>query len=204
MKTRNVVMTAAAMIVASAFTFAGEPTSKVVVLNQGSAEIFKVIYEGTTVGKVTLKVYDKSGNQLLAESTTGLSKFMRSVNFAGMEPGEYSIQISDATGTHTEKVNYKITNKKVESDDNFVVNNESSIKAVHITKLQGEGKYLMSISTEGSKKINVRIYDETANLLHNENVTVNGSMGLVYNLKQVQGQPSFLVSDSQGNKQIIK
>ncbi len=203
MKTKNVVMTVAALIVASAFTFAGEPTSKVVVLNQGSAEIFKVIYEGTTVGRVTLKVYDKAGNQLLAETTTGLSKFMRSVNFAGMEPGEYSIQISDANGTQSQKVNYRIASR-TKSVDNLVVSNESSIKSVHITKLQGEGKYLLSLTTEGTKSINVRIFDESENLLHNENVTVNGSTGLVYNLKQVQGLPSFLVSDSQGNKQIIK
>lgn len=203
MKTRNVVLTVAAVIVASTFTFAGNPTSKVVVVNQNNSEIFKVIYEGTTAGKVTLKVYDSKGNQLLSEITKGLDKFMRPVNFAGMEAGEYSIEITDANGTQTQKVNYKIGNRSslVES---AAVKNESSIKTVYITKLKESGKYLMSVTTDGTKKINVRIFDGSENLLHNEVVTVNGSAGLVYNLKEVQGQPTFLVVDNEVNKKIIK
>ncbi len=203
MKTKNVVLTVAAVIVASAFAFAAEPTSKIVVVNQNNSEIFKVIYEGTTAGKVTLKVYDSKGNELLAETTRGLSKFMRPVNFAGMESGEYSIEITDANGTQAKKVNYKISSKAAEIE-NLSVKNESSIKSVHITKLQGEGKYLMSVITDGTKKINVRIFDATENLLHNESVTVNGSIGLVYNLKEVQGQPTFLVVDNTGNKKVVK
>ncbi len=203
MKTRNVVLTMVAVIVASTFTFAGNPTSKIVVVNQSNSEIFKVIYEGTMVGKVTLKVYDNQGRELLAETTTGLSKFMRPVNFAGMEAGEYSIEITDANGKQSQKVNYKIGNKPARLE-NLLVKNESSIKSVHITKLQGEGKYLMSVVTDGTKKINVRIFDDSENMVHNENVTVNGSTGLVYNLKDVQGQPTFLVIDNAGNKKVIK
>jgi len=203
MKTRNVVLTVAAVIVASAFAFAGNPASKVVVVNQNNSEIFKVIYEGTIAGKVTLKVYDNKGNQLLTETTKGLSKFMRPVNFGGMEAGEYSIEITDANGTQSQKVSYKIGNR-ADALENSFVRNESSITGVHITKLQGDAKYLMSVSTEGTKRINVRIFDGSDNIVHNENVTVNGSTGLVYNLKEVQGQPTFLVIDNAGNKKVIK
>lgn len=203
MKTRNVVLTVAAVIVASTFTFAGNPTSKVVVVNQNNSEIFKVIYEGTTAGKVTLKVYDSNGNQLLSEITSGLDKFMRPVNFSGMQPGEYSIEITDNNGKHTQKVNYKIANRE-SAIETASVKNESSIKTVYITKLKEAGKYLMSVTTEGTKKINVRIFDGVDNLLHSEVVTVNGSAGLVYNLKQVDGQPTFLLIDNDGNKKVVK
>ncbi len=203
MKTRNVVSTMLAVIVASTFTFAGNPTSKIVVVNQNHSEIFKLIYEGTTAGRVILKVYDQQGRELLSETTQGLSKFMRPINFAGMEAGIYSIEITDANGTQTQKVNYTIASKSSKVE-NLVIKNESSIKSVHITKLQGDGKYLMSVVTDGTKKVNVRIYDASENLLHNENVTVNGSMGLVYNLKEVQGQPTFLVVDNADNKKIVK
>lgn len=202
MKTRNVVLTVAAVIVASTFTFAGNPTSKVVVVNQNNSEIFKVIYEGTTAGKVTLKVYDNQGIELLSEITSGLEKFMRPVNFSGMQPGEYSIEITDNNGKHTQKVNYKIANRS--ATDGVAVKRESSIKSVYITKLKEAGKYLMSVNTDGTKKINVRIFDEADNLLHSEVVTVNGSTGLVYNLKQVEGQPTFLVIDNDGNRKVIK
>ncbi len=202
MKTRNVVLTVAAVIVASTFTFAGNPTSKVVVVNKNNSEIFKVIYEGTTAGKVTLKVYDSNGNQLLSEITSGLDRFMRPVNFSGMQPGEYSIEITDNNGKHTQKVNYKIADRE-SSLVSASVKNESSIKTVYITKLKEAGKYLMSVTTDGTKKINVRIFDGADNLLHNEVVTVNGSAGLVYNLKQVEGQPTFLLIDNHGNKKML-
>jgi len=189
MKTRNVVLTVAAVIVASTFAFAGTPTSKVVVVNQNNSEVFKVIYEGTLVGKVTLKVYDQSGKLLVMETTQGLSKFMRPVNFAGMEPGEYNIEITDANGTQSQKVNYKIGSVSALAENN-------SIKSVHITKLQGDSRYLVSVKTDGTKQVKVSIFDGSENLVHAENVTVNGAAGLVYNLKRVQGQPTFLVADN--------
>lgn len=185
MKTKNVVLTVAALILASAFTFAAEPASKVAVVKQTNSGIFRVIYEGATAGKVTLKVYDRQGNQLLSEVTNGLDKFMRPVNFNGMEAGEYTIQIIDATGTQVHKVNYQ-----VEENATAAVSNAP---AIHITKLQ-TGKYLMSVATEGSSKINVLIFDGNGNLVHDENRNINQTLGLVYNLNQVEGKPSFQVA----------
>jgi len=180
MKTKNVVLTMVVAIVASAFTFAGTPTSKVAVVNQNNSGVYKVIYEGVTAGKVTLKIYDNSSNVIFKETKTGLSKFILPLNFVGLEQGEYSIEITDETGTQTQKVNYAVADDAV----------SAAAKAVHITKLQ-EGKYLMSAATNGN--INVQIFDGNDNLVHNENFVVNGKLGVVYNLKAVQGQPTFVV-----------
>ena len=176
MKTKNVVLTLAAVIVASAFTFAATPSKVAVVQNNDG--IYKVIYEGATSGKVTLKIYDNSSNVIFSETKKGLSKFMLPLNFTGLEQGEYSIEIADETGTQIKKVNYTSADAVV------------AAKAVHFTKLQ-DGKYLMSAATEGN--INVQIFDGNDNLVHSEDLVVNGKLGLVYNLKGVQGQPTFLV-----------
>jgi len=50
---------------------------------------------------------------------------------------------------------------------------------------------LMSAATMGN--INVQIFDGNDNLIHNESLVVNGKLGVVYNLKAVQGEPTFLV-----------
>src|SRR4051812_46519000 len=102
MKTKNVVLTMAAVIVASAFTFATTPASKVAVVNQSNS-VYKLIYEGATAGKVTLKIYDNSSNVIFTETKNGLSKFILPLNFAGLEQGEYSIEITDGTGTQIQK-----------------------------------------------------------------------------------------------------
>ncbi|HLZ16361.1 MAG TPA: hypothetical protein VKQ08_04950 [Cyclobacteriaceae bacterium] len=177
MKTKNVVLTMVAVIAASALTFATTPASKVAVLNQNNSGVYKLIYEGATAGKVTLKIYDNNSNVIFNETKKGLSKFILPLNFNGLEQGEYSIEITDETGTQIQKVSY-------------VTAQQSVAKAVHITKLQN-GKYLMSATSNGP--INVQIFDGNDNLIHSENIVVSGKLGLVYNLKDVQGQPTFLV-----------
>src|SRR5947209_3522430 len=109
---------------------------------------------------------------------------MRPLNFAGMEPGVYSIEISDENGKQVQKVNYEIAS---ETDD-VISTKETSIKALHVCQLQ-DGKYLVSIANEGEEQINIRIFDKDNSLVHTENRTVNGGLGVVYNLKEVDGKP---------------
>src|SRR6266566_7253339 len=115
---------------------------------------------------------------------------MRPLNFKGLEQGEYTIEITDENGTQTQKVNYVTVSKSVQ---NAAAKSETSEKAVHISKLAEEGKYLMSAVSQGNGKINVLIYDGNGDLVFNENRAINGSLGVVYNLKQVEGQPTFQV-----------
>src|SRR5882672_9014220 len=108
MKTKNVVLTMVAVIVASALTFAATPASKVAVVSQNNS-VYKLIYEGATAGKVTLKIYDNNSNVIFTETKKGLSKFILPLNFAGLEQGEYSIEITDDAGKQIQKVNHTIT-----------------------------------------------------------------------------------------------
>jgi hypothetical protein len=179
MKTKNAVLALAAVIMASTFTLAAGPTSKVVVLNPNNSEIFKVIYEGVTAGKVTLKVYDSNSNLLLAETTKGLSKFMRPLNFGGLDHGVYTVEVTDEAGTQTQILNYK--------------KGASSIEIVHVAKLNAEGKYLLSVVSKGASQVSVRIFDGNSNLIHDESVAVNGSVSVIYTLKDVEGEPTFEV-----------
>lgn len=184
------VMVALALIVSVA-AFAIDPVNpKLVVMSGKNTGIFKVIYEGAQAGAVKMNVLNSTGKLVFTETIKGVDGFVRPVNFNGMEAGEYTIEIVDANGKQIQKVNYK---------------NDSTIKNVHVAKITGaEAKYLLAVANDQEETINVRIFDGNNNQVHEETVKVAGNFGLVYNLKQVAGAPTFEVTDKTGNTRVIR
>ena len=172
------------------FTMATEPGNpKVVVVNQKESGVFKIIYEGAKTGNVDMKIYDQSGKLVFAETIKNLNGFSQPVNFQGMKPGEYVIEINDGEGKTAQKIAYK---------------NESVVKTVHVAKISDDAKYLVALANQGEEKINVKIFDGANNLVHDENLLVKGNFGLVYNLQKIAGTPTFEVTDKTGNVKTIK
>jgi len=187
MKFKSILV--AAMMVISAAVFADEPVSpKLVVLSQKESGLFKVIYENAKTGKVKMTILNSDGEALYAEQIKVNEGFILPVNFKGMTPGEYSIEVADGTAKTIQKVSY-ISSAKAQT--------------IHVAKLSNDAnKYLLSVASEGS--INVRILDGANNIIHDENVNANGPYGVVYNLKSVSGAPTFEVTDNEGNVKTIK
>jgi hypothetical protein len=189
MKTKNVILTALVATFVSVLAFAKDPgTPQVVVVNQKSG-VFKVIYDGQKSSKVTMRILSANGTEVFSENLGIVSGFVRPVNFTGMADGEYTIEIADNAGTQSQKVTYS---------------KEVSANSVHIARIAESSKYLLAVANKGSEQINVKIFDGSNNLVHDENMTVTGNFGLVYNLTQVAGTPTFEVSDKTGNVKTIK
>lgn len=190
MKTKSLVF-ALVMAFVSVAALAADPVGpKVVVISQKEAGMFKVIYTGSQTGKVSLKIYDASNNVVFSESTNGVDGFIRPLNFKGMEAGEYTIEVADASGKMTQTVDYKT---------------EKGLNAIHVSKIGDENKYLLAVANKGAtEKISVQIFDGSNNLVHNQVLTVNGDLGLVYNLKNVTGVPTFEVTNQAGVTKVIK
>lgn len=186
MKTKSILFAVIALVATTAFA---QTNPKVAVISQKQAGNFKVIYEGASQGKVKLNIRNSSGETVFTETISGLAGFSRPVNFTGLEFGKYTIEVADGTGTATQVVNYELT---------------SIAKNVHVAKMNAENKYLLAIANPGSEQINVKIFDGANNLVHNKSVTVNGSLALVYNLKEVEGTPTFQVTDNSGAVKTIK
>jgi flagellar hook assembly protein FlgD len=187
MKTKSILF-ALVMTTVSVAALAADPVGpRVVVINQKESGIFKVIYEGVKAGKVTLKIYNQNGSVLFSETLKNVDGFIRPVNFKAMDAGEYTIEVTDASGKQVQKIDYTIENK---------------ISSVHVAKIGGEDKYLLAVANENSEEINVRIFDGDNNLVHNESMVVNGNFGLVYNLKNVSGIPTFQITNEAGTKVI--
>jgi WD40 repeat protein len=183
MKTKSLFV-ALLMISAVAFAGSNEPvrTGMAVVPVKGS-EVYKVIYKGETHGKVKLSVLSSDGKVILAQ-TFNSDGFIRPLNFAGLQPGEYTITITDAAGIKSEKVVYAA--KKKGSN-------------VHISKLKNEdGKYLLSVANAESGPIQVKIFDAKNNVVFTETKLVNGDFAQVYKI-EASGSYTFEVSDIKGN-----
>jgi len=116
-----------AVIALNAFAFAETPASKIAVVNQNNS-VYKLIYEATTAGKVTLRNFmTRVGMSFFAETKKGLSKSLFSIELrAGLEQGEYSIEINDNTGSKPKSKPHSCR----ECSDT------PAAKSVHITKLQ--------------------------------------------------------------------
>jgi flagellar hook assembly protein FlgD len=188
MKTKSMLV--AVMMLMGIVTFGKDPVApRLVVVNQKATGTFKVIYEGEKKGSVKMNILDAKGVLVFTETLKSVDGFIRPVNFSNMTPGQYTIEVIDANGKVIQQVNY-VT--------------ETAVNNIHVAKIAEEGKYLLAVANQGSEEINVKIFDGSNNLVHNESVKVNGSLGLVYNLKKVAGNPTFEVTDKAGAVKTIK
>jgi hypothetical protein len=192
MKT-NSLFFAALFVVGAVVSAAGkdEPrrTGMAIVPVKGS-EVFKVIYKGETAGKVKLNIYNADAKVILAETFSGTNGFICPLNFKGLQSGEYTIELIDAAGKKVEKVTYQA---------------QRSSKYIHVSKINNEGKYLLSVMNTGAdEEINVNIYDENNALIHSESKQVKGDFAQVYKLSKPSASYTFEVSDNAGNVKTIR
>ncbi len=187
MKTTSILF--AALMLISVVALADEPGSpKLVVLSQKESGLFKVIYENAKTSKVKMTILNSEGATLYTESIRVNEGFILPVNFKGLTPGEYSIEVSDGTAKQIQKVTY---------------NESAKAQRIHVAKLTKEAnKYLLSVANEGA--INVRILDGSNNIVHEQDINVTNSLGVVFNLKSISGAPTFEVTDNAGNTKTIR
>ena len=101
---------AALIVIAGAVTAVGkdEPRNAgLAVVPVKGSEVFRVIYKGESSSKVKLNVYNSSSQVVFSETVNSNGGFIRPLNFKGLTFGEYTIELTDASGKKSEKVNYQ-------------------------------------------------------------------------------------------------
>jgi hypothetical protein len=189
MKTKSLFF-AAFVLVSSLAVAAGKDEPRnigMAIVPVKGSEVFKVIYKGETAGKVKLNIYNSESRVILTQTFNSTQGFIVPVNFAGLEAGEYTIELVDAAGKKVEKVTF---GAKV----------AASQKIAHISNIDKQnGKFLLSVvNPTAGQEINVKIYDAENNLIHNETKTVNGDFATVYKFNPANTSLTFEVSDSTG------
>jgi hypothetical protein len=178
---------AALIVMAGAVTAVGkdEPSNAgLAVVPVKGSEVFKVIYKGESASRVKLNVYNSSSQVIFSETVKSTGGFIRPLNFSGLNFGEYTIELTDASGTKTEKVNFQPA---------------KSESLVHVSKLaDGNGKFLLSVANNETDALTVRIFDEANNMIFSDTQADAGDFAKLYNIKNVVGAVTFEVSDNSG------
>jgi hypothetical protein len=149
------------------------------------SEVFKVIYKGETTSKVRLNIYNSSSQIVFSETLTGTDGFIRPLNFSGLKAGVYTVELIEGSTKKTEKITYIPASSQV------------SKKAVHVSKVNDEGKFLVSIGNAGKETIVVRILDRFDNVLYTDTREISGDFAQVYRVKDSAGV-KFEVYDAAG------
>lgn len=185
MKTKSIVL-AAFLLMTAVATFGSDEPKKagVAVVPMKGAELVKVIYKSETAAKVRVKVYNADKGVIYSEGFSDTKGFILPLNLSKVGYGEYTFEITDATGTRTEKLVYEPA---------------KSINNIRIAKLDaGVGKFLVAVTSPKQETITVRIFDNFNNVLHNEVKSVSGNFAQVYTVKNLTGACTFEVSDNAG------
>ncbi|HYF68549.1 MAG TPA: hypothetical protein VD884_10450 [Ohtaekwangia sp.] len=187
MKTKSLFL--AALVTLSAVVSAvgkDEPrTAVLAVVPQKGSEVFKVIYKSEAQSRIKMNIYNAAAQLIYTESFTGIDGFIRPVNFSQLSAGEYTIEMIDAVGKTTQKINYAPV--------------KPAPKNIHISSIgKDDQKFLVSVADAGEETITIRIYDNLSNLIHAEKQKVNGDFAQVYVVKST-GNVTIEVSDEAGN-----
>jgi len=194
------------MLMVAGAAFANDSGNiQMVVLNVKETNIVKVIYKSEVVENVRVNIYDQNTNVIYSETVRVQRGFILPINMGGLKAGEYVIEVAGKNSVQSRKFNYSQA-EELESTSAVAKTlvKPSSTLNVHVAKLTDENKYIMSIKNSGTQKISVKIFDGTDTLVHHETRLINGDNGLVYSLKEVNGAPTFEVTESNGATKVIK
>lgn len=191
MKTKSLYF-AALLVIGAAVTAIGkdEPSSAgMAVVSVKGSEVVKVIYKGESAGKVKLNVYNAASQIVFSDTRNSVDGFILPLNFSRLQFGVYTFELTDATGTKTEKINYQPA---------------GSVSNVHISKIGNDGKFLLSVAKKGNEDINVKIFDGFNNLVHNSSKQVSGDFAQLFSIKNFSGSCTFEVTNSAGETTIVR
>ena len=183
MRMKNLFFALLAMAATVAY---GNDNPGMAVISKEGSGVFKVIYKGTTTGRIKLNILNDRGKTIHSETLTGLDGFIYPLNFKRLQSGDYTIELIDEQGRHREKVAF------LPSHD---------IKRIHVSKLQNEeGKFLLAIAKAQNEPIRVKVYDGNGKLLYSETKILKGDFAQVYKIEGFHKRYTFEVSDDAGNK----
>jgi len=154
--------------------------SGMAVMKNGST--FKVFYKGLKENTVKVTILNSEKEIVYRDIVKNTAGFARPYNFSNLPEGNYTIEVTDETGTRAEQISYNTG--KVE-------------KLAHLSRLEGE-RYMLSVSNKECQNLSIKIYNEDQTLIYTDNAKVTGDFAKIYNLEKITGKVSFEISDDKG------
>ena len=168
------------------FANAFENPNTMAVLENGST--FRLLYKGMKPSDVKVLILNDENQIVFSEKIKSTDGFARPYNFSNLPEGHYSIQVKNGDITQTETVNYHIRKEK---------------KAMHLLRLPGSPKYVLSVPNKGSENLSVTIFNDLNQVLYNSSENISGDFARIYNLEGHSGNFRFVVKDGKGQTNSI-
>lgn len=185
----NALLIAALLLIGSTISTVAKEDPRnarhAVVPVKGSS-IIKVIYKADVSSKIKIHVYNSASQIVFSEIITS-EGFIRPLNFSGLQPGEYTIELTEGSNKIVEKVVYNPHKAAAVTK-----------RIVHVSRVSDDNKYLVSIKDAAGEKITLRFYDIFNNLVYSESREVTGEFAQVYWLKNHKNV-TVEVTDENGN-----
>lgn len=186
MKTKSILIAALFVMGAAVSTLANKPGDEYGLAAYAVKEsaTYKVVYEGENTEKVRLSVYNNKSERIFLHSVVSRG-FIQPLNFENLGAGEYTVEIVAGKTRQTLTINHA---------PRFI---PSSF--VHITKLNDEGKYLVSVAKQKSEDENItlNIYQDNR-LIYNESNKIADDFAKVYAVKPTSNNITIAVTDKNG------
>ncbi len=184
MKTKSILISALmifGVVLSSVANSGAESANGFAVVPVKGSNVYKIVYKGENQGKVKVSLYN-SKSELIYSERVSQNGFILPLNFSNLEKGEYTVELTDASGKKAQKITYATE----AAPSNYI----------HVSKLLNEdGKFLISV--RNANAINVKIYSRTG-LIFNESKELTGDFAQVYAVK-VPGELTFEITDANGN-----
>jgi hypothetical protein len=140
-------------------------------------------------------ILDGKNNVVFTENIRSAG-FKRPYNFRELPEGQYKVVVSGKDGEHVQTINHKLV----------AVSSKKSI--IRVTSLSGtENRYMVAIANSSLQKVWIRIYKNGQDLIHEEKITVDGSVAQVFNLSKIQSRIKssiqFEIATDQGQTETI-
>jgi hypothetical protein len=157
-------------------------SNRMAVIRSGS--LFKVFYKGTTLNKVTITIYDESGEKVFADNLGRVVNFVRPYNFSGLKEGAYTIELVDGLGKQVEDVSYHTA---------------STEKMARLIRLKnGASRFMLLVPSTDNGKLTVKVLDGSSRVVYEETTDTTGDFSKIYDLKALSGDFTVEVSDDKG------
>jgi hypothetical protein len=144
----------------SAFTPSG-----VALVKNGA--VIKVVYKSAQHATVKISIENENGKIFFSEFITSKDGFVRPYNLSRLPSGNYTVKVSDKSGTHSEVIT-------MEGKEEIVY---------YVRQLKNEpSKYLLIIPAASSDLVLVSVYED-GKVIHKEEVALQGDYAKLYNVK---------------------
>ena len=183
MKTKMLIIALFCCVAGAANSAPSNTSPTVDIVRKDTTSVYLVNYMGSKTGKVTITIKDDTKTTILSKSYKDVRDFSLPLNFSSVPEGVYTVQIDNGTEKTVRALTYT---KDIATTYTRVEN-------------LGDGQYLLTSSHSGKERITVRVYNESSVKVFEEEKTVRGDFSMLFNLKNVTGQPYFEVSEKSGD-----